>query len=177
MKLFSFLYKGKRAEIEKRARQKAEGYLAFGLAKKGLANNPLENEKHELLELLDIAILKGVDEAYLDRGFCLHELGYDIEAIKDLDIAEKIYPTYPELFFARGLSKRILLEIDSSILDFEQALHMAKKCELYSPKDLMRFEIQLKATIDRKRHLESPNLKEALLKQLCEPKRRTPGNS
>jgi tetratricopeptide (TPR) repeat protein len=135
--------------------------------------NPPENEKYELLELLDIAISNGIDEAYLERGLCLHELGFDIDAINDLDKAENLYTNDPGLYFARGISKRILMDFDSAIVDFEKALDKAKHSNLYTKAKLIEFEIQLKTTIERKKHLENPIIKEALLKQKGQPKRRT----
>jgi tetratricopeptide (TPR) repeat protein len=171
-RFFSFLYKEKRHQSTIQGKQIAEGRLAYEIAKKALQNKPSEKEKFELLELLDIAISNGIDEAYLERGFCLYELGFDIDAINDFDKAENLYSNDPSLYFARGLSKRILMQFDSAIIDFEKALSKAKHNNLFNA-SVIEYEIQLKATIDRKKHLENPIIKEAYIRQKGEPKRRT----
>jgi tetratricopeptide (TPR) repeat protein len=172
-RFFSFLYRAKTQKSELQAKQTAEGRLAYETAKRALHNNPPENEKYELLELLDIAISNGINEAYLERTFCLHELGFDIDAIDDFDKAENLCTNEPALYFARGISKRILMDFDSAIIDFEKALDKAKQSNHYINANLIEFEIQLKTTMDRKKHFENPIIKEAFLKQKGEPKRRT----
>lgn len=67
----------------------------------------------------------GVERIYLNRGISFYERGYHNEALRDMDRALALQPTYIEAFTTRGAALLALGEHDRALRDFSTAIRLA----------------------------------------------------
>jgi len=79
------------------------------------------------VEEYDRALKGGIAGAliYGDRGMCLHVLGFEFDAIEDLDKAIALEPHDSNLFFLRSLAHRNTGEFKKAVEDGTEAVRVA----------------------------------------------------
>ncbi len=90
----------------------------------------LKKQNEEALPYFDEAIACGSYEegdVYELRGSCLQTLGYNLEAIDDLNKAVLLQPHNCNLYYMRSVSKRATGDFDGAFQDHQGAIRLSKE--------------------------------------------------
>lgn len=177
-----FLKQNEKAEPAKSSNV-LEGFKALEEASSILKTNSKDKDNNHLLRLFDKAIECGLKEGYSQRAFCLQALNYNYNAIADFDIAISYKPYDPNLYFGRGISKKILMISGDAIADLNKAVELAQqKNDLNAEYNLAIqkqgwnslvefYKHQLEDAKQREAYLENEIIKKAFIDKLGEQTR------
>lgn len=123
MNRFSKLFKKKSSETSEANSQWLEGYNSFEKGKEFFLNRQML----EALHYFDLAVTNGYENnVYGFRATCLAQLGYDYDAIEDLNKEISSSPNDCNNYFLRSLSKSAILDYEGAIADMEKAIELSK---------------------------------------------------
>ena len=135
MTFLSKLFGNKKApelSIEEKEQQKRK-WDGFDFFQKG-QECYLNRQTEEALLYLDKAFESGFTENFASeasnlydmRAACLQEMGYDYDAIKNLDKSIALSPNDCNKYFSRSISKGAILDYESEVADLEKAIELSK---------------------------------------------------
>jgi tetratricopeptide (TPR) repeat protein len=113
-----------------------EGQKSFLIGKKlyseALLDKLLSTERRKqktiaALEFLDKAIEIGYDDVnvFSNRGMCLRDLHYDVDAIEDFNKCIDKDPFKASYYYDRAMTKRFIYDYQGSLKDFEKAIELS----------------------------------------------------
>lgn len=114
--------------VEAAARAAAAARWRRGDAARELAKSHLATDEYaRALELLDQAISDGHDDAdaRADRGLCLQQLGFHLDAIDDFDAAIAKEPNDSNLYLMRSWSKSGIGDFLGCVEDQKEAIRVS----------------------------------------------------
>ena len=121
-KLFSMFSRKNRTLESKNDSKYFEGLELLSQANE-LFHKQMKDE--EALSLYDRAVECGVEEAYINRAFCLQSLKYHYEAIEDFDKAIQNNPDDANLYFGRANSKSAIVDFGGRVADIRIAVKLS----------------------------------------------------